>query len=245
MKVYAHRGSCTDRERLIVENTIEAFQYALEEQGCDGIECDLRMSEDGVLLIHHDPITRETNQVIRETQFEDLQTPYIIPRLEEVFLLLKKTNKHCFLELKESDPILLGTLMLIMHEMQMREQVTCIGFPEHKNELCYLTAVHTIRTGLIPRHPIDILRALRKPFHIIMLGWTSHKQRKLFLRFSFLLPFFAWLIRHYHKEVVAGVIDNRLDMQKFLDCGVSRIITDNVPEALFLRNSLAEKQQKH
>ncbi|MBU6415000.1 glycerophosphodiester phosphodiesterase [Patescibacteria group bacterium] len=238
MEVYAHRGSHSGYHHTNFENTMEAFQYALEEQKCDGIECDLRMSQDGVPLIHHDPITRETNQVIRDTRFNDLQTPYKIPRLEEVFLLLKKTNKQCFLELKESDPMLLIKLIRLMDEMQMREQITCIGFPEHARALLHLAERCTIRVGLIPRTPIDVMRAIIQPFHIIMLGWTSPKERNLFLRFSFLLPFVVRLIRRRNKEIVAGVINNRIDMQEFLDYGISRIITDNVPEALFLKNSL-------
>ena len=251
MEVYAHRGSRSDHTRLIIENTMEAFKYALEEQECDGIECDLRMSQDEVLLIHHDPSTHKTYQVIRDTNYSDLRAPYVIPRLEyviprleEVFLLLKQTGKHCFLELKESDTALLGKLILLMHEMRIHEQVTCIGFPEHKIALRHLATTFTFRTGLIPRGPVDILRSLRQPFHIIMLGWTSPKGRNGFLRFSFLLPFFTWLIRHHNKEVVAGIINNQDDMQKFLGCGVNRIITDNVPEALLLRNSLAEKHIK-
>lgn len=244
MEVYAHRGSHSSCSRTIFENTMDAFICALAEQRCDGIECDLRMSQDGMLLIHHDPITNETNQIIRNTRFSDLRAPYIIPRLEEVFLLLKKTNKRCFLELKESDPVLLGKLILLMHEMRMREHITCIGFPEHANALLRLAENHLIRTGIIPRNPYDVMRALHRPFHIIMLGWTSPKQRNLFLRFSFLLPFVVRLIRHYHKEIVAGVINDYLDMQKFLGFGINRIITDNVPEALFLKNSLIEKQKR-
>ncbi len=242
MEVYAHRGSCTNHEQSLFENTMKAFEYALEEQECDGIECDLRMSKNRVPVIHHDLSTHETNQVIRDTNYGNLQAPYIIPRLEEVFLLLKKTGKHCFLELKESNATLLGKLVLLMHEMKMQKQVTCIGFPKHKSALLHLATTYGFRTGLIPRSPIDVLRALRQPFCIIMLGWTSPKERKLFLRFSFFLPFFIWLIRHFHKEVVAGVINDEFDIKKFLKCQVSRIITDNVPEALLFRNSLAKKQ---
>ena len=131
-----------------------------------------------------------------------------------------------------------------MHEMRMHKQVTCIGFPEHKSALLHLTTTFTFRAGLIPRSPVDVLHSLRQPFHVIMLGWTSLKGRKRFLRFSFLLRFFVWLIRHYHKGVVAGVINDPFDMKMFHLRRVNRIITDNVPDALLPRNSLAKKQQK-
>jgi glycerophosphoryl diester phosphodiesterase len=44
-----HRGASRDRP----ENTFAAFDEALR-QGCDGIELDLRLSADGVPVVHHD-----------------------------------------------------------------------------------------------------------------------------------------------------------------------------------------------
>lgn len=45
----AHRGASADRP----ENTTAAFDEALA-QGCDGFECDVQVSEDGVPFLHHD-----------------------------------------------------------------------------------------------------------------------------------------------------------------------------------------------
>lgn len=47
--VYAHRG---DRSRAS-DNTIEAYLLAVEA-GTDGIELDVRRTQDGVLIVHHD-----------------------------------------------------------------------------------------------------------------------------------------------------------------------------------------------
>jgi glycerophosphoryl diester phosphodiesterase len=47
--VYAHRGGAALRP----ENTIASFDYGLS-LGADGLELDVRLSRDGVVVIHHD-----------------------------------------------------------------------------------------------------------------------------------------------------------------------------------------------
>ena len=49
--VFAHRG-CTDG---FVENTLEAFAEA-KRLGADGVELDVRLTSDGALAVHHDPL---------------------------------------------------------------------------------------------------------------------------------------------------------------------------------------------
>jgi glycerophosphoryl diester phosphodiesterase len=49
--VFAHRG-CTDGW---TENTLEAFAEA-KRLGADGVELDVRMTADGALAVHHDPL---------------------------------------------------------------------------------------------------------------------------------------------------------------------------------------------
>lgn len=48
-EIIAHRGASADAP----ENTLEAFQLGLD-QGADGIECDVRVSRDGELIVIHD-----------------------------------------------------------------------------------------------------------------------------------------------------------------------------------------------
>src|SRR4051794_14509588 len=54
----AHRGASVDAP----ENTLAAFRLAIE-QGADGLECDLRMSKDGVIVISHDDTLERTHDV--------------------------------------------------------------------------------------------------------------------------------------------------------------------------------------
>ena len=58
MKVMAHRGY----SGKYPENTMLAFQKAVEV-GCDGIELDVQLTRDGVLVIIHDErIDRTTDR---------------------------------------------------------------------------------------------------------------------------------------------------------------------------------------
>jgi glycerophosphoryl diester phosphodiesterase len=49
MKIYAHRGASYDYPEM----TMAAFEEAVK-QGADGVECDLRLSKDGVAVLWHD-----------------------------------------------------------------------------------------------------------------------------------------------------------------------------------------------
>src|SRR5687768_11716658 len=53
--VYAHRGGAA----LAPENTIAAFDRGMQE-GADGLEFDVRLSRDGVVVVHHDPTLERT-----------------------------------------------------------------------------------------------------------------------------------------------------------------------------------------
>ena len=55
--IYAHRGGAALRP----ENTLVAFDHGLA-LGADGLELDVHLSRDGVVVVHHDPtLERTTN----------------------------------------------------------------------------------------------------------------------------------------------------------------------------------------
>jgi glycerophosphoryl diester phosphodiesterase len=70
--LYAHRGASLE----LPENTIEAFQLALE-LGADAIETDAHMTRDGHVVLSHDPTGGRMAGVpraIREASLEEVQT---------------------------------------------------------------------------------------------------------------------------------------------------------------------------
>ena len=94
-----HRGA----PRVARENTLEAFQAALEA-GLDGVEFDVQKTRDGVLVVHHD--FHVEGAAIAELDWPDLKqrAPWV-PRLEEVFELLDAyPEAYANVELKSQPP---------------------------------------------------------------------------------------------------------------------------------------------
>jgi glycerophosphoryl diester phosphodiesterase len=49
-RIFAHRGGVG----YFVENSLKAFEFALES-GCDGAECDVHLTRDAEVIVHHNP----------------------------------------------------------------------------------------------------------------------------------------------------------------------------------------------
>ena len=101
MKLIAHRGYKTD---FIKENTMEAFTNAFNNN-FDGIECDVRKTKDGKLVIYHNAFLDKKMLLISTINYDKLLTinigsnkmPSQIPLLIDV---LKKYHKIKLVELK-------------------------------------------------------------------------------------------------------------------------------------------------
>ena len=76
--VQAHRGS-PDPESGIRENTLAAFDRALA-LGADGVELDVRLTADGGLAVHHDPVVGGVDAICELTSAE---LPAYIPLLAD------------------------------------------------------------------------------------------------------------------------------------------------------------------
>ena len=113
--IWAHRGMSLQYP----ENTLEAFRAAAElGPALGGIETDVQLSKDGVVMIFHDETldrVTDTKGNLRDFTFEELRRVKImrhdgtftqIPTLEEVLALLKpyceKNGLRLNLELKTS-----------------------------------------------------------------------------------------------------------------------------------------------
>ena len=103
MKIYAHRGASPDYPEM----TMAAFEAAVK-QGADGLECDLRLSKDGVAVLWHDAdLARIANNkaLVSGSTFAQLKEIYPqILTLDEIldFAILQKVS--LFLETKHPVP---------------------------------------------------------------------------------------------------------------------------------------------
>jgi glycerophosphoryl diester phosphodiesterase len=77
MDVQGHRGS-PDPGSGILENTIDAFVRSAR-LGADGVELDVRLTRDGALAVHHDPVIPDVGPV---ADLDVCQLPAHVPLLD-------------------------------------------------------------------------------------------------------------------------------------------------------------------
>ena len=97
--VFAHRGGAA----LAPENTIAAFDNALA-LGVDGIELDVRMSSDGVVVVHHDRTLDRTTDLrgpVATRTMEELVRA-AVPSLSSV--LARYRDARVIIEMKLDEP---------------------------------------------------------------------------------------------------------------------------------------------
>src|SRR5438477_10194636 len=96
--VFAHRGG----SKIGPENTIPAFDRGLAA-GADGLELDVRLSRDGIVIVHHDRLLGRTNRgagPVRDRTAEELAA-FNVPTLRAV--LERYPHANIIVELKEPD----------------------------------------------------------------------------------------------------------------------------------------------
>jgi glycerophosphoryl diester phosphodiesterase len=99
--IIGHRGGAGPAH----ENSTAAFSNAAGngEERCDGVELDIHVTSDGVLVVHHDPVLR-SGERIRELSLDQLrQIPLpdgsTLPTLAEVFDIVGRL--FAFVEVKD------------------------------------------------------------------------------------------------------------------------------------------------
>ncbi len=99
--IIAHRGASEDAP----ENTLAAFRLAIT-QGADGLECDVRMSADGIPVISHDDSLKRTHE--RPIRIADATAAELaafdVPTLAETLATVRGKLSLINLELKEPIP---------------------------------------------------------------------------------------------------------------------------------------------
>lgn len=139
-KIYAHRGASA----YAPENTLEAFQLAIKMKA-DGIELDVQMSKDGILVITHDETIQRVSTgkgFVKDYTYEELlkfnfgkrfsEYEYVaIPTLEQVYQLLKDTDICINVELKNSKILYEGMeekVIALTKEYGLEERVIYSSF---------------------------------------------------------------------------------------------------------------------
>ncbi|KXH87495.1 glycerophosphodiester phosphodiesterase family protein [Sporosarcina sp. HYO08] len=144
LPVYAHRGA----SGAAFENTMKAFMKAYE-QGADGLEIDVQLSEDGVPFVIHDPDLGRLAGIqtsIAEMSSHDLENVRVgkkgmrlfaghpIPTLMEVVSFCAQHNLGLNVELKETVSERPESVREILSMVSLLDQVHISSFDYHLME---------------------------------------------------------------------------------------------------------------
>jgi glycerophosphoryl diester phosphodiesterase len=108
--VYGHAGTSLHRDRAVYPaNSFESIQYAIETLNADGVEIDIQMTKDSILVLYHDAYLEHASNFtgcINEYNYEELKylkldyTNYEISLLKDVINYLYSVRKRAYLDVK-------------------------------------------------------------------------------------------------------------------------------------------------
>jgi glycerophosphoryl diester phosphodiesterase len=245
--VYAHRGGAALRP----ENTIAAFDHGMS-CGADGLELDVHLSRDGVVMVHHDDTLERTTGDrgrLADRTADELSRldagytfqpsgngaaapfPYRgmgigIPRLRDV--LRRYEAARCIIELKSSDPELARRTIDEVRAASAVERVALGSF--------YWRALYTART-YEPRIPTGASQEeTRWALYRSWLGWplgrTAYREFQVPEQSGLNTVVSPRFIAHAHRAglpVKVWTVNIEADMRRLLQWGADAIISD-VPD---------------
>jgi glycerophosphoryl diester phosphodiesterase len=199
--VIAHRGASA----YLPENSMRAFELAAE-MGADAIELDVRLTSNGVAVVHHDPVKRTTNQRISLVSHGDLDAPSLHSVLERFGgqILLN-------LELKVGSRALLQNLADLVQSFGLSQEVLISSF----------NPITIMRFRKIEKHlPVGLLLDRWSP------GWLATIAQPDFLIVHRRSALLNRLIRRSETRIIVFTENEENRMRHFFDLGVAGLITD-------------------
>lgn len=245
MKIWAHRG-CS---QMYPENTLLAFEKAVEIDGLTGIELDVQLTRDGYLAVCHDErVDRTTDGIgeLRQYSLAELKKLRIdagnhtyqqIPLLEEVFDQLQEHLKRGLklnIELKNSVFPYEGMekkVIELVHRYGLQEHVVYSSF--------YALSLERIKsldpgaeTGILDTKVSDCLYKLKggcgaDALHPFWKGIDVPKEKLEGYSVR------AWLAGHLYPEKPTG---NMLDLTVLKKQGITDVFLNEPERYLYPRD---------
>ncbi len=221
------------------ENTPEAFEAALEA-GCDGVEFDVRMTRDGVLVVHHDdraegpagPIAVEGSLWVdlARMRFPSPQGPYRIHTLAETLEVLRG---RCLLNLEMKPPgrvrhaAAADQLIAGLEALRPHESVLVSSF-----DADLLAALHRRDSGLL----LGFLFASMEPFNHLEESEVAESLQAIHPRRDLVDRKLMRRAEEAGLMVCAWTADDPAETSRLAKLGVTAVITnrpDAVADALY------------
>jgi len=232
--VFAHRGGAALRP----ENTMLAFDHGLA-CGADGLEFDVRLSRDGVVVVHHDatldrttngsgPLAARTADELARLDAGHHFDGYRgaaggIPRLDDV--LRRHRDARCIIELKVNDPALAHRTIDAVRAAGAVDRVALGSFG---------TRVLRAARAYEPRIPTGASREeTRLALYRSWVRWPVRRPK--YQEFQVpevsgstrvVSPRFVRYARESGLAVNVWTVDDAIDMRRLMSWGVDGLISD-------------------
>lgn len=231
-QVWAHRGASGWDVQYAPENTLPAFQKAIE-MGADGIELDVQLTKDGEIVVIHDEmihrvsdgegwIKEYTLSELKKFNFNKTHPEFsftAIPTLEEVYQLMKNNQLMINIELKTGIISYKGLeekVAALTQQMNMEQRVIYSSFNHY--------SVHKMKK-LAPKSKTGILYAdgfMDVPAYGKQIGVDALHPAMHNLRY----PNFLEACKKEKLAVHVWTVDYTIDIKKMCELGVDAFITD-------------------
>ncbi|MFH2202467.1 MAG: glycerophosphodiester phosphodiesterase family protein [Elusimicrobiota bacterium] len=237
-RIFAHRGALLNAP----ENTLAAFRLAFAN-GADGIECDIRRTKDGELVLFHDPDLRrvagrpERIADIPYKQFKEIRVfgKEPVAHLNELFALLAEyPGKPCFLDISLDQRRDIEKLARAVVDAGLADRLHILAFIHLRRRLAHARRVcPEVRLSVMPLTPVRLLELARLAgAATVCTGWNQWWIAKKWFRLVAGLTDFRGSVRRAQAagiEVTGGVANTPDEVRWFADQGVSGVWTDDVP----------------
>jgi glycerophosphoryl diester phosphodiesterase len=218
--VFAHRGGSA----LAPENTIAAFDNGLA-LGADGLELDVHLSRDGVVVVHHDRLLDRTTALrgpIAARTVDDLRRADV-PTLAEV--LLRYRDPRIIIEMKVNSAELAAATIDVIRRAGAVDRV-CLG----SFGLRVLRAARALEPALATSGAREEVRwALYRSWcrwPVTRVGYSGYQIPEVAGRTRVVSPRFVEYAHTAGLGVQVWTVDTPEAAARLLGWGVDALITD-------------------
>lgn len=250
-QVFAHRGGCA----LGPENTIAAFDLG-RAAGADGLELDVHMSSDGVIVVCHDDLLDRTTNATGPIQactaadlarvdaghtFADTAGGFPfrglgigIPTLRDV--LARYRDMIIIIEMKEDSAAMGRAVAAEVRAADAVDRVCAAGYGQRSLDAARASLPEMATSASRPEAQWAVYRSMagvpvrRAAYNAFQVPETAGWLRIISPRF----------IRHVHhagRRIQAWTIDDETDMRRLLGWGIDGLISNRPDVAVRVRDA--------
>lgn len=257
--VFAHRGGCA----LGPENTLAAFDRGVAA-GADGLELDVRLSADGIPVVHHDPVLdRTTNMSGRVAEYTAEQ----LKRADAAFhfdpehgypfrgldigvstlaeVLRRYPDARVIVEMKDNVEAMGEAVAEAVRAADAVDRVCVAGFGARAT-MAARAALPELATSA---HQDEVRAALYRSWlfwPVMNVRYGGYQIPERAGRLRVVSPRFVRHAREAGLHVQVWTVDAENDMRRLLDWGVHALISNRPADAVALRDQwIANSVPRH